>query len=417
MATNSFGSSTAQSGATPIVVAAFQILALRFRPALLFHRGLTINRTNERWRPLDIPSFLGEANSSSFDHIICNDHEGGTCAPLSSAADFAAHSLDSAYIDVVEGVSNDRPSESHCPGFAPVDNDQEGRIEDCNFGATSVVYYEPGQDKASYRYLDYWWFMRQNDVAAVPNAFGFDNHVGDWEGVTVVLDPFSNATNPVVSHVLYAAHNMSVWVTGNAVPKEPGTPERPEVWVAHGTHASYQFPCTEEEACSQPTGASFPNEAPHDGLAGWGNNDDAVCNSDCVRRFPSSGWPYWPGRWGRTEGVPGDFFGWSPQSPGMQGRFLCAQNGRSDGICSRPPGSRSPLWRKTPPVGRPANARACKGWFGFGIATLACDPVELRKAVREHSLTRDWTLHLRNEGRRAGDSPGIAANRSRRGRR
>lgn len=311
----------------------FQNLALRFRPALLFHKGSDSLAQNERWRPIDVPTFLSESHDAGAgivsDHIICGDRQGGTCSPLWSAADLSSNSQASAYIDVPENIGGspggayDKPQESHCPGFAPIETDFE-ILYDCNSGSSSAVYYEPGQDDASYRYLDFWWFIRQNDVSAVSGASSVDNHVGDWEGATVVLDPFDDATNPVVSHVLYAIHSMTVWVTGNAVPDYPGDQERPEVFVARGTHASYQFACTAD--CQQPEGAAFSDEAPHDGLAGWGNNDDPACSDDCVHRFPTSGWPYWPGRWGPTVGCCespiGEQFGWSPKSPGLQGRFV-----------------------------------------------------------------------------------------------
>jgi hypothetical protein len=419
-ATNTHGSTSATSKPSPIVVAPFQTLALRFRPALLFHKGSDSLAENERWRPLDVPTFLSESHDSEggtvSDHVVCNDHQGGTCSPLWSAADLDSHSLGSAYIDVPEdipgpaGGAYDKPHESHCPGSAPIETDFE-ILYDCDSGPSSAIYYEPGQDDASYRYLDYWWFIRQNDVSAVEGAHSVDNHVGDWEGATVVLDPIDDATNPVVSHVLYAVHSMTVWVTGNALPAYPSAPERPEVFVANGTHASYQFPCSED--CHQPEGSLFSNEAPHDGLAGWANNDDAACGGACVHRFPSSGWPYWPGRWGPSVGCCdppiGEVVGWSPKSPGLQGRFMCAQNGRSDGVCTRPPGSREPeRLNGRAPRPRPANARDCQGWFGFGVAALACDPVTLRKALRQHTLTRRWTLHLAVKGRRGGDSPGIA---------
>jgi hypothetical protein len=406
-AANATGTTTVESKATPIIVLDFNTLALRYRPVLLFHKGDPVQRTNERWRPLDIPTFLQEQDANYFfDHVVCDDPEGGaSCHPLGSASVLTAHWLEDAHIDIRDdALSYYRPSASNCPGFAPIDNDSVGRIEDCDAGPTSVIYYEPGQDGASYRYLDYWWFLRYNDTSDVPDAFGADAHVGDWEGVTVVLDPLNDAANPTVQYVLYAAHDQSVWVGVNAVPK---TGERPDVWSAHGTHASYQFPCPAD--CHQPEGSSFSHEAPHDGEAPWGNNDDGNCNDQCVQRFPDSdsSWTFWPGRWGPSRGDPTQTISWSPQSPGVKSRFLCARNGRSDGTCDRPPGSRSPLSLKAHGA-PPANAHTCRGWFGFGIAAVACDQKALNAALRMHRFARHWTLHLRAKGRQSGDSPGLA---------
>jgi hypothetical protein len=297
-------------------------------------------------------------------------------------------------IEATNGVSQFTPTESHCPGFAPLDNDTSGRLDDCNFGASSTIYFEPGQDPVNLRYLDFWWFLRYNDTSQVNNAFGVDMHQGDWEDITVVLDPLPFPGNPTVQSAFYAEHAGGVWVLGNALGAS-----HPTVFVAEGTHASYAFPCSEN--CTQPEGSQSPNEAPHDGGAPWGNNDDSLCSGQCAQRFPTEGWPYWAGKWGAD--------GPSPRSPSAQPRFICAENRRTDSTCGRPPDSPPlPSFSRHTRGPKPSDQRQCMSWLGAGVAALACNASQLRYALRHHLFHRRWTLHLHVAKMRSGDSPGLA---------
>ncbi|HEX6701425.1 MAG TPA: hypothetical protein VF101_11910 [Gaiellaceae bacterium] len=418
-ATNVSGSTIVNSRVTPIVLHTVAALGLAYRPALLFDLSDPTQRTNETWRPLRITAFANERAVDGFaDHTVCS-RSSGSCAMLWTAADLTNSFNSSDYYIDIGGRMDDplrelQPAISPCNG--PTDDDVHGLIRDCDGGTTSAIYYEPGQDRANYRYFDYWWFFRFNEPGGL---FGpGDNHAGDWEGTTIVLDPLSDLggtpETPVPVFGLYATHYMTVWVRWDALPLR--TPGHTSVYVARGTHASYSFECpvpqSVDQHCYQPAGSQWTYESPHDGGASWGNNDDygtSNCQAECAIRFPTSGWPYWPGRWGEDID-PQLNFGDSPTSPGLDSRFTCAASGQDEGTCARPPGGR-PL----PPLGyrasRPASVpdvRSCASWLGFGITAIACDPQLLRRAIREHRFRAPGWLRLRVPGHRSGSGPGLA---------
>jgi hypothetical protein len=396
-ATNSYGTTTADSAQTPIVLAPLDQLAYAHRPTIRFDSA-------ELWRPLEIMAFLNESFQyrTPTTHQICDLYNwGGTqpgpCVPMTNAtSDMAANNTDHSYIN----ISGDSPGELGSPNDAcwSISGGIVQR-QDCDSGPASAFYYEPGQDSANYRYLDYWWFLRDNDEAGVGSCdlCQHDEHEGDWEGVTVALDGAANSGAPPIAYVGYAAHDQFNWFTPDVL--TGGT--RPDVFSAMGTHASYPDACPSD--CHQPAGSSIDAEAPHNGLASWGNNDDGACAAVCLRRL-GDWWTWWNGRWGGNQGQIDPRWGWSPRSPGLQGRFQCAESGYT-GNCTRPPGSRTPLSRR---VRRPPSPRLCAGWFGVDVAALACDAKRLRFALRNHLMRKPGRLHLSVRGHRAGDAPGIA---------
>jgi probable HAF family extracellular repeat protein len=398
-ATGAAGTSSAESAASSPVLSPVASYGLAYRPNLLFHLGLPApDWTAEKWRPLNVSTFLTEAFDDGTGTRLCQ-HSTGTCQALTFSnydSLLAANNNTDSYLEVA-GDFSPGPDPSDPNGGPCLHTVSTGAtVDDCDDWPRSAIYYTVGEDSTGYRYFDYWFYYRDNRPGG---TFGeLDDHWGDWEGVTVVLDG-ANAGVGSPAFAYYAAHNGGVWYDANALPLAG---DHVKDFVALGTHASYPFSCT--SACSTNSDVSWPYESPHDGGAQWGNNDDGVCEGFCAQRMTSSEtWPFWLGRWGQSTGSIGGL-GDSPQSPGQQSRFQCAVSGYSAG-CTRPPGSRQEASRATLQTPSPAS---CKGWLGSGVSVLACDPVLLQNALKNHTMRSGGALHLHVPGRRSGDSPGLA---------
>lgn len=198
---------------------------------------------------------------------------------------------------------------------------------------------------ASEIYVGYWWFFpfnrspvfrhsTCNPSAGIPEVTCFD-HASDWEGVTVVVP--IESTHP--SAVIYEQHGAMVRFDWPGLDQAWGTrpsPERPLVFVAAGSHASYPFPCLGPavqpervvQLCDQQPRSKLP-DGPHDGEIPWPNNDDARCQWVCLLRLPTANrkpalWNAFPGRWGRRVCILGDSLCTQtsgPRSPGSTDRF------------------------------------------------------------------------------------------------
>jgi hypothetical protein len=369
-------------------------LALSYRPVLLFHRGdPDSGSAPEIWRPLEILNFLADVPD------ICTrqspDPSIDTCELLTNpSTQMPSHNSDQGYLDHVADTGDPECHHDLWTGATVID---------CDSGPKTAIYFEPGQDAAAYRYFDYWFFYRDNRPGG---TFGqLDDHDGDWEGLTTVLDGL-NPNAVALAYVYYAAHNGGAWYGANELLASNSVDpdgRRAKDYVARGTHASYPNACP--AACSTPSNVPWPWEAPHDGGAPWGANSDS-CAGNCVKRFTDDWWTNWQGRWGGSVGWTNSF-GWSPSSPGNQSRFRCAAAGY-DASCSgsRPPGSRGPLFVRS--AAQAPSPRFCESWFGGSVSVLACDPKLISEAMRKHWMRRPGRLHLYVNGRRAGDSPGLA---------
>lgn len=215
--------------------------------------------------------------------------------------------------------------------------------------------------------LDYWWFYSRNpspvagEVFCGPGLrtppFTCQEHSGDWEGITVVLEPCPAQSATCVdvggrllepSSVRYAQHEHvvpygweeleelwrglpqptsaalgPVWETSVLPAAAAGEP-RPLVFVARNSHASYPFACF--RSCRQET-RDLP-EARFDGGQPWTHNPDE-CDG-CVKPLPvtSAGepalWNAFSGRWGAQRCILGgaycDLSG-APRGPSFQGRY------------------------------------------------------------------------------------------------
>lgn len=390
-ARNAQGATTLRSTAVRILDTV-QSVALRFRPYLLFDLG-------ERWRPLDVPYFLDELLDDGTDHRLCDP--AGNCLHSPALSDLASpyKVLD---INGTTGNASSFQTPSHLCYKAPGG-------QDCDKGSYSAIYYEPTRDPAlGYLYLDYWFFYRYNDDPIFPEG----NHEGDWEGLTVVVDPTgppNNTGGPVASYVLYATHDENTWSAYLGAPETTHA----EGYVAQGTHATYPDPC-------RPAYGDYcgPFEVSYDGLSPWGRNDETECATNCAIRFENidgGAWASWDGTWGIDGffGPGGD----SPSSPGQQGRFVCARGGLygSYAGCPTPPfagipaGPLASAWKtssqsttqpaRSPTVGGPAGAAAiCRSWEGTSAALAICQPSLLRRAIRSGNISSRIRPNVRIPG-------------------
>lgn len=272
-------------------------LALRFRPLLLFDSA-------ERWRPLDVDRFLREPGIQACPGPGLAP---AACVPFTGVAQLTPAV---AYLDLRgsahDGSDATAPDLATCPKSLP-------SLRDCDLRSRSKIYAhvvrspDPSARIPPKRIaIDYWWFLRYN-------AYSIDEHEGDWEGVTVIVDPFGRH----VLEVHYAAH-ADVWRYDRGVPIIVGG--RVEAFVARGDHAAYPRPCF--RLCRQ-TGGTLP-EARFDGRRAWVGNTARGCHASCVRLMPTgpdgrtpASWDAWAGRWGApfAPAFP------PPQTPSFQRRF------------------------------------------------------------------------------------------------
>jgi hypothetical protein len=218
-------------------------------------------------------------------------------------------------------------------------------------------------DGRSRLYLDYWWYLPDNPARAgsgafcgaglvIPGISCFD-HQSDWEGVTVVLERSTPTPRLVAVH--YAQHSSVVrydwrelrghWddeanELGAYMQGLDSAAERPLVFIAQGTHASYPTPCL-HGSCEQT--ADGLEEERHNGRLPWAGNGAATCGegTPCLTTLPTllggsrpALWNAFTGPWGKTRCV----LRWycnstsPPSAPGQQGRYMrpWACSGRVD---------------------------------------------------------------------------------------
>ncbi|HSS04177.1 MAG TPA: Vps62-related protein [Solirubrobacterales bacterium] len=134
------------------------------------------------------------------------------------------------------------------------------------------------------RWLQYWFFYFYNDYNLIGHLIGAGRHEGDWEMVQIQLD------GGAPTRAVYAQHTDGESRHWQQVDLMPGT-ERPIVYVARGSHASYFEPGTHW------TGHWFDHA---DGRRRSPDQELIVV----AEGEPEWHWLGWPGRWGDT--VEGD---------------------------------------------------------------------------------------------------------------
>lgn len=368
------------------------VLAAEFRPKLMFDEG-------EKWRPLEISSFLTETvpgDPSQPLHQVCSAD--GACESLSGESALQRHNAAGAFIDI--GTLPDDAFPDTLVYRSPYQECSEIRgntlLLDCDRGARSAVYYNATVRSAGYNYVDYWWFYRNNE-------FPLDNHEGDWEGMTIA----PSADAHTFDWVSFAQHAFrSVYLRDNLECDDGGEyscddlasrPKRVWAYVAGGTHATYPDKCT--DLCPQ-LGPGLV-EGDHGGEQPWGNNDDDAA----FRALPATlggRWTDWQGRWGSTGDPSGSG---SPASPAMQRRFKCPWEGNDDDAtaCTASVATATKVDRA---------ASTCASWFGSDVDLVVCEPRILTRAIRRgavHGGQGPVVRVLSSRGRRTGASArGIA---------
>ena len=131
-------------------------------------------------------------------------------------------------------------------------------------------------------WLQYWFFYFYNDFNLIGNFFKAGLHEGDWEMIQLRL-----GEDQAPDYAIYAQHKEAEVRRWDQVQVVPGS-ERPVVYVARGSHASYFTPGKHS------TGA-------------WWDFADGKRRSPEVRleiiddEQPQWRWLFWPGHWGGTK--------------------------------------------------------------------------------------------------------------------
>jgi hypothetical protein len=288
-------------------------IAWRYRPVLRLD-------SDERFLPLDIDRAVAAHHVDTCSFTLghhCNEVEPGE--PIDLEADYLT---------------------LRAPAFGK--GDPPG-------GPSSAYYYHVVRHADPPRiFVDYWWYFAENPLPVgrkwfcgpgLRHQFDCFEHPADWEGITVVLAPCvrgqpgcHSSSNGwyAVSVVQYAQHRFAAGYRWSRLqelwaPYGP-TDERPLVFVALNSHASYPVPCTKD--CQQ-TKSSL-SEGRHDGRVAWTNNGNDVCADACLQPLPVSAggspasWGAFPGPWGAQHcilfGVYCDV-GTPPLSPAYQSRY------------------------------------------------------------------------------------------------
>jgi hypothetical protein len=140
-------------------------------------------------------------------------------------------------------------------------------------------------------WLQYWFFYFYNDYNL---ALGIGLHEGDWE--MIQLRMHDGAPDLAV----YAQHRQAEKRPWAQVTKVPGDPNRPMVYVARGSHASYFEP------------GFHQTEAWYD-LADGKRNSPRTTLEIVTDDEPA--WIAWPGVWGDTRAKVGGIDQPSPKGP------------------------------------------------------------------------------------------------------
>lgn len=376
----------------------FCALAHRFEPVLRFD-------TSEKWRPLNIEQFFEEKRQ-----YLCDENTGCEKEPLTSAAGLNKDRASTAYVKVAgEGTEE---SNYH----SPYSECTSGGLLDCDTGPRSAIYYRSPGVFGGYEYIDYWFFYRANDYQGE-----IDFHQGDWENVTVApsltTDSFDYAafsqhgTDFAYARGVLRCENKPEGTTP-AAGTCSSTSDRIDTMVARGSHADFTTPCESELPTDCRNNNDFPPtefENGYDGKKLWGR----AWEPEALLEMPAAGtnsWSDWPGKWGSPKGefsVQGE----GPQSPANQSfKVECAtinnepscETGPRTSSVHNPLGVISSHSVRVPGL----SAVSCANWAGPGIAAVACNPQELRRAVLAGDVGTSPAMHVTVAGRRSASGGG-----------
>lgn len=430
--TNASASTTA-SAESPVLINETDLAtwSKTYRPALLFD-------SSEHYRPITLDSFLSEYDyaAGSYAHKRCDSWQSGAvlvCEPVGTLGQLMTPTSgaqtygtpEKSYLSIWPYGGD--PSAYHTPpdrfgSPCPAANDPL-QLMDC--GDAPGIYYDYGQSANGYRFLDYWFFYRYNP------RFG-DEHEGDWEGVTVELNPSPGSTAPSVAGVVFEAHGFKTyrlaqaltWCTGTVGDCGVAGPTTHVAdYIASGSHASYEYPCSSD--CYNPaTGSSIQpdGENSHDGTQPWlENGDDACTAQSCVLPMTyidgtaTPDWVTFSGRWGGSDGT-NSVAGVSPNSPGDQDPFICTQAGwigcTIDGGDTMPAmvGTGKPIVQLAATRAKPGQPFAlgvCSNWYDTGLTAYACSQRTLTTTVNRGKLASRGAFTISTPGHHSGAAPGL----------
>ncbi len=187
---------------------------------------------------------------------------------------------------------NLEPHTDDCISMAP-DYPGDARRMETEEPHMGRIYGRVAERPGGGKWLQYWFWLYYNPK----NLFGFGKHEGDWEMIQVGL-----GADGKPEAAAYAQHD-----SGEARPwgepdldLVPGDPQRPLVYVAPLSHASYFKPGTHAYLL----GIDHPFK---DGPARE------------LPVVPFGPWVYWLGKWGNTERTIARRIGGGPSSPAHQG--------------------------------------------------------------------------------------------------
>jgi hypothetical protein len=151
-------------------------------------------------------------------------------------------------------------------------------------------------------WLQYWFFYFYNDFNLIGSLIKAGLHEGDWEMVQLRL-----GEDEVPDLAVYAQHTGGDQRSWDEVERPDGG-DRPVVYVARGSHASYFDP-----------GIQWTGH--------WWDHADGKRKSPEVALLAVDidagdwGWIHWPGRWGGTVGGPLPLDDGSPSAPIEHGQW------------------------------------------------------------------------------------------------
>ncbi len=196
-------------------------------------------------------------------------------------------------------------------------------------------------------WLQYWFFYFYNDYNL---ALGIGLHEGDWEMVQLRMH------DGVPDLALYAQHRQAEKRPWAQVGKVPSDPNRPMVYVARGSHASYFEP------------GFHQTEAWYDLADGKRNSPRTTLEIVADDEPP---WIAWPGVWGDTRARVGGIDQPSPRGPSAHAQWTDPEQhaghrvgtpaqGRRRGARGdhRPPGGQDAHRLRLHPPGRTAGGVA-----------------------------------------------------------
>jgi hypothetical protein len=185
------------------------------------------------------------------------------------------------------------PGPGDCLSMAP-DYPGDGRRMEWEDAHRGRIYGRVKRD-GERTWLQYWFWLYYNPK----NLFGFGRHEGDWEMIQVGLD--ADGRPEVASYAQHASGEARPWRKPH-MEFSRDDPQRPVVYVAPLSHASYFEPGTHP----------YMLGIDHPFTGGPAAPELAV--------VPFGPWVRWQGRWGKAERTLGGRIGSGPQSPARQGR-------------------------------------------------------------------------------------------------